>query len=160
MLDSPPMIKLLAVLLSSYSFPLIRCADMSAARYITSDVHSCVTYGLLRCARAYASAARVSGPKRCHRGSAPTVLGVGTASVASGGGGLLEFCRTCVLRVRFQRRLSMRRRRRMRQGAVGVIGEDRRAPLHLSACGQREDRNAAKEMMAPDDRTSIWASEQ
>lgn len=44
---------------------------------MTNDVHTCVTYGLFRCARAYAWAALVNGPSRCQKLSVGTLLGVG-----------------------------------------------------------------------------------
>jgi hypothetical protein len=45
-----------------------------------SEVQTCVTYGRLRCARAYAWAALVSGPSLSQKLSVGTLLGVGTCS--------------------------------------------------------------------------------
>lgn len=44
---------------------------------MTRELQSCVVYGLLRCARAYASAALVKGPSLCQNGSVGTLFGVG-----------------------------------------------------------------------------------
>lgn len=53
---------------------------MSAQKYITNVVASCVPHGLLLCARAYAWPARVSGPRRCQNGRGATVFGTGIGS--------------------------------------------------------------------------------
>lgn len=47
---------------------------------MNNDVHTWVTYGLLRCARAYAWAALVNGPSLSQKLSVGTLLGVGTCS--------------------------------------------------------------------------------
>jgi hypothetical protein len=47
---------------------------------MANDVHTCVTYGLFRCARAYAWAALVNGPSLCQKLSVGTLLGVGICS--------------------------------------------------------------------------------
>jgi hypothetical protein len=53
---------------------------------MTRTLKNCVTHGRRRCARPYAEAREVRGPRRCHIGSGGMVLGTGIGSSSSGCG--------------------------------------------------------------------------